>query len=195
MWLSCVLCYYYFLLFWWWSGSKSVLQYHFNHCTSKDSNKICVNKHVKLYQLVVTYSPRICIWNLGEICVKKHVKLYRFSLRICMWNLCEEACEILLQISMNLHVKQHVKRRWKCMWKGWHHFTPFSHMFHYVIFHTHVKYECEIHVKSSEKHVKQMWKPHIIYTFFHMIFFNRLTPSNLQRWFRILGKYLVYPLS
>ena len=32
----------------------------------------------------------------------------------------------------------------------------FSHMFHYVIFHTHVKYECEMHVKKSEKYVKHM---------------------------------------
>ena len=44
---------FFFLLFWGWSGSASVFQYHADHCTSKDSNKIWVNKHVKLYQLPV----------------------------------------------------------------------------------------------------------------------------------------------
>ena len=57
-------------------------------------------------------------------------------------------------------------------------FTPFSHMFQCVIFHPLVKYECEIHVKSSAKQVKQMWKTHIIHTFFRMVFHIH-TPSSV----------------
>ena len=59
-------------------------------------------------------------------------------------------------------VKPHVKCMWKCMWKGWRRFTHFSHIFHYAKFHMHVKYVCEMHVKSvwkeCEKGVKRVWK-------------------------------------
>ena len=71
-------------------------------------------------------------------------------------------------------VKPHVKCMWKCVWKGWHRFTPFSHIFHYAKFHMHVKYVCEMHVKSvwktCEKHVKWEWKQDIFHTFFTWCF-------------------------
>ena len=65
-----------------------------------------------------------------------------------MWNFIANQCEFTCEKACEMQVKMCVK--------GLTYFTPFSHMFHYVIFHTRVKYECEIHVKSSEKHVKQM---------------------------------------
>ena len=82
-------------------------------------------------------------------------------------------------IDVNLYVKPHVKYMWKCVWKGLHCFTPFSHTFHYAKFHTHMKYVREIHVKSSEKHVKGVWKWHIFHTFFHRIFHIH-TPSSVN---------------
>ena len=117
----------FFLLFWGWSGSASVFQYHADHCTSKDSNKIWVNKHVKLYQLPIHWEFACEIqvkfvwrsmWNwiathwefACEICVKKHMKLYSYSLRICMWN-CGEIC-------VKNQVKFYCKSVWIYMWNS-----------------------------------------------------------------------------
>ena len=150
------------------------IQYQSDHCTSKDSNKIWVNKCVKLWQFPVhrDFACEIqvkfvwrsmwnciatCIhWEFAcEICVKNHVKFYGKSVWMYMWNSMwnagENVCELI---------------------KGLIYLTPFSHMFHYVIFYTCVKYECETHVKSSEKHVKQKCEKHTLFTHFFTWFFT-----------------------
>ena len=72
----------------------------------------------------------VSIWNPIWKCMWKCVNLSS------MWN--------SLPLNEDLHVKAcvkpHVKHMWKYVWKGWHRFTPFSHIFHYTKFHMHVKY-------------------------------------------------------
>ena len=98
--------------------------------------------------------------------MKAHVKPHVKCMKICV-NLNED-------LHVKACVKPHVKWMWKYVWKGWRRFTPFSHIFHYAKFHMHVKYVCEMRVKSvwktCEKHVKWVWKQDIFHTFFTWCF-------------------------
>ena len=96
--------------------------------------------------------------------MKAHVKPHVKCMKICV-NLNED-------LHVKACVKPHVKCMWKYVWKGWHCFTPFSHIFHYAKFHMHVKYVCEMHVKrvwkTCEKSVKMGHFSHVFYMVFHI---------------------------
>ena len=93
--------------------------------------------------------------------------------------------KICVNLNEDLHVKAcvkpHVKCMWKYVWKGWHRFTPFSHIFHYAKFHMHVKYVCEMHVKSVWKVCEERVKIGIFSHVFHMVFHIHTPSSNVRR--------------
>ena len=114
----------------------------------------------------------------------KRVWSTMWILSLFVWNLMWNASEIvwnIMWISIPIHVKTCVKcvwkLMWKCVWKGWHRFTRFSHTFHYIIFHMHVKYACEMWWKTCERCVKRTHLSHIFHAFFHRVFHTH-TPGS-----------------